>query len=51
MILTYWFYSYLVWFFPFTALALFSPQPARRAVALTAEEPGSGTLPGTLVPA
>ncbi|HEY4347340.1 MAG TPA: hypothetical protein VGM80_07095, partial [Gaiellaceae bacterium] len=34
LILTYWFYSYMVWFFPFVALALFAPQPAAEPVAV-----------------
>jgi hypothetical protein len=49
LILTYWFYSYLVWLFPFTALALFAPQPAPAPVEVVEEEPEP--FSGTLVPA
>jgi len=30
LVLTHWFYLYLPWFFPFVALALLAPLPARR---------------------
>ena len=36
LVLTHWFYLYVVWFFPFAALALLAPAPRRRAVP---EEP------------
>jgi hypothetical protein len=54
MILTYWFYSYLVWFFPFVALALFAPQPVKEPVPVVEEVPvedDGGLFPGELAPA
>ena len=36
LVLTHWFYLYIVWFFPFAALALLAPALPRRAVP---EEP------------
>jgi hypothetical protein len=36
LVLTHWFYLYVVWFFPFAALALLAPTARRRAVP---EEP------------
>jgi hypothetical protein len=49
LVLTHWFYLYIPWFFPFTAIALLAV-PARRAV--TAEEPEADEhRPGALASA
>jgi hypothetical protein len=37
IVMTHWFYAYLVWFFPFVAFALLSP--AAEPATVTAEEP------------
>ena len=48
LVLTHWFYLYIPWFFPFTAIALLAV-PARRTV--TVEEPEAHEhSPGALVP-
>ena len=40
VVLTYWFYAYIVWFFPFVVFALLSPV-AERAPATAVEPRGS----------
>ncbi len=42
--LTYWIYHYLVWFFPFVAIAFLMPRTAEAPVPVPAED----ELPGTL---
>jgi hypothetical protein len=43
-VLTYWIYHYLVWFFPFVAIAFLMPRTAEAPAPLPAED----ELPGTL---
>ncbi len=43
-VLTYWIYHYLVWFFPFVAIAFLMPRTAEAAEAVSAED----ELPGAL---
>jgi uncharacterized membrane protein len=47
LVLTHWFYLYLVWFFPFVAIALLSPSRAEEPVPVPADE----LVPRALVPA
>jgi hypothetical protein len=36
--LTHWFYLYIPWFFPFVALAVLAPRPARTPPAAEVEQ-------------
>jgi hypothetical protein len=51
IVLTHWFYLYIVWFFPFAAIALFSAAPAVAAVRAEAEDSRADSETRELVPA
>jgi hypothetical protein len=51
LVLTHWFYLYIVWFFPFAAIALLAAAPAAVAARSETEEGSAGREARELVPA
>jgi hypothetical protein len=51
LVLTHWFYLYIVWFFPFAAICLLAAAPAAAAARAEAEEGRAGREARELVPA